>query len=364
MPLSGMTRRIKVLVVDDSALMRLLMKQIIDSAADMELVGAAADPLEARVLIKQLNPDVLTLDLDMPKMDGLSFLAHLMRLRPMPVVIVSAMAAEGSASALRAIELGAVDVADKPRLDLASRNFSNAEELLDKLRAAAQARLPAGKGAAQVPVARTAMASPLHRDRVIVVGASTGGPEAVRHFLSQLPVNAPPILVTQHIAESFAQAYARRLDEMTGFRVIAARGQELLQGGHVFVAPGNRHLKLVRRQGQLMTALDDGEAVNRHRPSVDVLFHSAAALAGERAIGVLLTGMGKDGAQGLLAMRKAGAWTLAQDEASSVVYGMPREALALGAACEVVALEDMGRQVMRALSQQARAGQPVPDLQA
>ena len=343
-------RKIKVLVIDDSALIRKVMSEVIALAPDLSCVGAAPDPLIAREMIKRLDPDVLTLDVEMPRMDGLDFLEKLMRLRPTPVVMVSSLTHQGSETALRALELGAVDVMGKPRLSISEGLMADAEEVHAKIRTAARARLqrrPAeGAGAAPVPSLRMPFTS---SEKIIVVGSSTGGPEALRLFLERLPANAPGVLIAQHMPASFTGAMARRLDDHCKVKVLEAQGGERVLPGHVYVAPGHSHLRLVRSGANYMTSLDQGEPVNRHRPSVDVLFDSAAQAAAQNAIGVILTGMGKDGANGLLRLRQAGASTYAQDEASCVVFGMPREAIAIGAACEVASITDLPARIIQRL---------------
>lgn len=339
---------IRVLVVDDSALMRKLLTEIINRSPGLEVVGAAPDAATARELIKTLQPDVLTLDVQMPGMDGLDFLERLMRLRPMPVVMVSAFTAAGSDTTLKALELGAVDFIGKPRIDTPQSLQDYADELQEKITAARGARLRRA-----VPT-RPAEAAPRMgakrvNGRIIFVGASTGGTEAIKQFLVGVPADCPPILIVQHMPESFTASFARRLDGLCAARVIEARGNESVTPGTVFLAPGHSHLRIRRGTAGYVTELLQTPPVNRHRPAVDVLFDSAAECVGADAIGVLLTGMGKDGAQGLLHMRQAGAQTFAQDEATCVVYGMPREAVLVGAVDEVVALDDMSRRVLAAV---------------
>lgn len=348
----------RVLVVDDSALMRGLLSEMINTAQDMEVVGAAPDALTAREMIKSLNPDVLTLDVQMPKMDGLEFLDRLMRLRPMPVVMVSAYTEAGSETTLRALELGAIDFIGKPRADGSRTMEDYAEELLEKIRAAKSARLRArvmsSAVATPVPVSAAvgkgiAGRAVGHSDRIIFLGASTGGTEAIKDFLLGIPAECPPILIVQHMPEAFTGSFAKRLDSLAAPRVIEAQGNEKLESGTVYIAPGHSHLQIRKMATGYVTELLATPPVNRHRPSVDVLFDSAAAIVGPRAIGVILTGMGKDGAQGLLRMRQAGAKTFGQDEASCVVYGMPREAFLVGGVAEQCSLEEMPRRVMAAV---------------
>lgn len=348
----------KVLIVDDSALIRSVMKEIIGSQPDMEVVGVAPDPIIARDLIKQTNPDVLTLDVEMPRMDGLDFLEKLMRLRPMPVVMVSSLTERGSEITLRALELGAVDFVTKPKISIQSGMQEYTEMIADKIRAAAKASIrpravasadaPKTAGAESLPQMRNPL---LSSEKLIIIGASTGGTEAIKEFLIKMPSDCPGILIAQHMPEGFTRSFAQRLDNLCKISVREAAGNERVLPGHAYIAPGHSHLRLVRSGANYMTQLDQGPPVNRHRPSVDVLFHSAAGCAGKNAVGVILTGMGKDGAQGMLEMRNAGAYNFAQDEASCVVFGMPREAIAVGASHEVVALQAMPGRVLSYLTE-------------
>jgi len=350
--------KIKVLICDDSALIRSVMSEIIKSQPDMEVVGVAPDPLVARDLIKQTNPDVLTLDVEMPKMDGLDFLERLMRLRPMPVVMVSSLTERGSEITLRALELGAVDFVTKPKISIQTGMREYTDLIADKIRAASKARvrartLPAAGaagegGTTQLPQLRNPLMS---SEKLIIVGASTGGTEAIREFLMQMPSDCPGILITQHMPEGFTKSFAKRLDSLCKIAVMESQGNERVLPGHAYIAPGHSHLLLTRSGANYMTKLDQGEPVNRHRPSVDVLFRSAAQNAGKNAVGVILTGMGKDGAAGMLEMKNAGAYNFAQDEASCVVFGMPREAIAVGAAHEVGALQALPGMVLGYLAQ-------------
>ncbi len=350
-----MINKTRVLVVDDSALMRGLLSEMINTAADMEVVGAAADAAIAREMIKALNPDVLTLDVQMPKMDGLEFLERLMRLRPMPVVMVSAYTQSGSDTTLKALELGAFDFIGKPRADGPKSMEEYADELVDKLRAAKSARLRkfVAPQVAQ-PVANQPLQSPKSlpvmgaSNKIIFLGASTGGTEAIKEFLMGLPANCPPILIVQHMPEAFTASFAKRLDSLCAPRVIESQGGEKIESGTVYIAPGHSHLQIRRGSSGLVTELLNTPPVNRHRPAVDVLFDSAASVVGKLAVAVILTGMGKDGAQGMLRMRQAGARTFGQDEASCVVYGMPREAFLVGAVEEQYPLEEISRKVLQA----------------
>ncbi len=344
--------KIKVLIVDDSALIRSVMKEIINSQPDMEVVGVAPDPIVARDLIKQTNPDVLTLDVEMPRMDGLDFLEKLMRLRPMPVVMVSSLTERGSEITLRALELGAVDFVTKPKMSIQSGMLEYTEMIADKIRAASKARIKprqitstdAGKtGEGVLPLIRNPLTS---SEKLIIIGASTGGTEAIKDFLMQMPSDCPGILITQHMPAGFTKSFAQRLNSLCKIDVKESEGGERVLPGHAYLAPGHSHLQLVRSGANYMTQIDQGPPVNRHRPSVDVLFHSAAVHAGKNAVGVILTGMGKDGALGMLEMKNAGAYNFAQDEASCVVFGMPREAIAVGATHEVGPLNSLPGMVL------------------
>ncbi|MDR9440726.1 MAG: chemotaxis response regulator protein-glutamate methylesterase [Halomonas sp.] len=346
--------RIKVLCVDDSALIRDLLTEIINQQPDMDVVAVAPDPIAARDLIKRHNPDVLTLDVEMPRMDGLDFLERLMRLRPMPVLMVSSLTQAGSEVTLHALELGAVDFVAKPSLGIRHGMMEYATEIAEKLRAAARSR-PRQARRPDTPGPRLLKAPMVSSEKLIIIGASTGGTEAIRNVLEPLPANSPAILITQHMPGGFTRSFAERLDRLCQISVKEAVDGERILPGHAYIAPGDVHLKLARSGANYVARLDDGLPVNRHRPSVDVLFHSAASQAGRNAIGVLLTGMGKDGAAGLLEMRQAGSATLAQDEASCVVFGMPREAIALDAASDVLPLEEIAPRLLSLAAASGRA---------
>jgi two-component system chemotaxis response regulator CheB len=365
-----MVDKTRVLVVDDSALIRNLLSKIVDAQSDMMTVGVAPDPLVARDMIKDLNPDVLTLDIEMPRMDGLEFLEKIMRLRPMPVVMVSTLTERGAEAAMRALELGAVDFVSKPRLDIRKGMGEYAQEITDKIRAAARAKLRVARMAAtgvhQVlrntgrhgPMeagAPFAMPPPLGNriassEKLILVGASTGGTEAIREVLVGMPADSPGILITQHMPAGFTKSFADRLNKCCSLVVKEAEDGERVLPGHAYIAPGSHHLLLKKSGANYMTALSDAEPVNRHRPSVELLFRSGAQVAGPSVIGVMLTGMGKDGAVAMREMRDAGAWNVVQDEASCVVFGMPREAIAAGAANEVAPLKEIAGRVLGHLS--------------
>jgi two-component system chemotaxis response regulator CheB len=350
-------RKIKVLVIDDSSLIRGVMKEIIDRERDMECVGAAPDPLVAREMIKTLNPDVLTLDVEMPRMDGLDFLDRLMRLRPMPVLMVSTLTERGSDITFRALELGAVDFIAKPKIDIVRGMEEYAIEITDKIRATAQARVRQKFNALEVQAKLSADAilpSVAGRfsstEKLIAIGASTGGTEAIREILTQFPADAPGVLVTQHMPEHFTKSFADRLNAQCKISVKEAEHNERILPGYAYIAPGNSHLLLKRSGARYVVELNQGALVNRHRPSVDVLFRSVANVAGANALGIILTGMGKDGKQGMLEMKQAGSHTIAQDEASCVVFGMPKEAIAAGGVREVLPLQKIARQTIEYFS--------------
>ncbi|MCC2655856.1 MAG: chemotaxis response regulator protein-glutamate methylesterase [Panacagrimonas sp.] len=335
--------RIKVLVVDDSALMRKLLTEFLERDPQLEVIGSAPDPFVAREKIKQLAPDVLTLDVEMPRMDGLTFLENLMRLRPMPVVMVSSLTERGAETTLQALELGAVDFVTKPKIDLEAGIRQYADELIVKIKAAARARVRGintlGGAAAAVRASPTPRKMLRTTERLIAIGASTGGTEAIKDVLMGMPADAPAIVIAQHIPAAFSGPFAARMDRCCAMRVCEpADGQQIVPG-HVYIAPGDWHLRVVRDGARYVCRLDQTAPVNRHRPSCDVLLKSVAENAGVNAVGAILTGMGDDGARGLLAMREAGCRTVVQDEATSVVWGMPGAAHKLGAAEQVLPLE-------------------------
>jgi len=351
-------RKIRVLVVDDSALVRSLLKEIINRQSDMECVGTACDPLVARGMIRELNPDVITLDVEMPRMDGLDFLERLMRLRPMPVVMVSTLTERGAAVTMRALELGAVDFLPKPRFDLAGGMNLLAAQFVDKLRIAAKARIKrrvVAQAVGGAPPAKPEL--PLRPGRggfapgcMVFIGASTGGTEAIREILIRLPSAFPPVLITQHMPAGFTASFAARLNDLCALEVKEAVDGDRILPGHAYIAPGGKHMRLSRSALGFLTEVEVGEPVNRHRPSVEVLFRSAASLVGANAVGVMLTGMGDDGAAAMREMRDAGSYNLVQDEASCVVFGMPREAILHDAADEVLPLAEIAATLIRKTS--------------
>jgi len=344
----------RVVVVDDSALVRSMLSEIINRQSDMVCVGAAADPLVARDMIRALNPDVITLDVEMPRMDGLEFLSRLMRLRPMPVVMVSTLTEQGAEVTLRALELGAVDFVAKPRIGVSSGLNELAGDIVDKIRVAACARVGRHSGAPPTaPVATAATAEPLPRtstEKVICIGASTGGTEAIREVLVPLPADAPAIVITQHMPPGFTTSFAARLNTLCRISVAEARHGERILPGHAYIAPGGRHLRIERNGSNYVAIIEDTEPVNRHRPSVEVLFRSAARVIGPNALGVMLSGMGADGAQAMREMKDAGSYNLVQDEASCVVFGMPRMAIQAGAAHEVLPLNHIAPTLLARLT--------------
>ena len=356
-------KRVRVLVIDDSALVRKMMSAMLASDPEIEVVGTAADPLIAREKIKQLDPHVLTLDVEMPHMDGLTFLENLMRLRPMPVVMVSSLTTEGAEVTLRALELGAVDFFAKPTSDLVNNFDDGAQAICAKVKLAAQTRPRARTAVCKVDVApRLSADAVLPRalagtrrggGPIIAIGASTGGTEAIRVVLEAMPPDAPPILVTQHIPAAFSGPFAARMNRCSAMRVCEAMDGQPIQSGHAYIAPGSQHLLMMWDGARYVCRLHDGPQVNRHKPSVDVLFRSIAANSAE-VVAVLLTGMGDDGARGLLELHDGGATTLVQDEDSSVVWGMPGAAWKLGAASEMLPLDQIAARLL-ALARQPRA---------
>jgi len=347
----------KVIVVDDSALVRSLLSSIINRQTDMECIGTACDPLVAREMIREKNPDVITLDVEMPHMDGLDFLGRLMRLRPMPVVMISTLTEAGADVTMRALELGAVDFVTKPQIGQTEGINALAEQIVEKLRIAAAARVnrraqgaPDALAAAPAAPKGQAGRSRSAARRLIALGASTGGTEAIRDVLLPLGADSPGVVITQHMPPRFTSSFAQRLDACCALRVREAQDGEVILDGHAYIAPGGMHLRVESSGGHFIARVDDAAPVNRHRPSVDVLFESVARAAGPHCVAALLTGMGNDGAQGLRRILDAGGQTLAQDEATCVVFGMPREAVRLGAVQQVLPLARIGPAITEALA--------------
>nr|WP_314256966.1 chemotaxis response regulator protein-glutamate methylesterase [uncultured Devosia sp.] len=341
---------IKVLVVDDSALIREVLSRMLARDGDIQVVGTAVDPMDAREKIKQLNPDVVTLDIEMPNMNGLQFLDKLMRLRPTPVVMVSTLTKKGASETLLALELGAVDFVAKPSAEFEGGLDAFGANLRDKIRAAAKSDVR-GRAVGKVEAPKVALktaAAPT--GALIAIGASTGGVEAIRTVLTQMPVDCPPIVIAQHMPPGFTQRFAARLDEVCGLTVVEAEDRIVLQQGHAYVAKGDYHLRVERTSGHLKTRLTHDELESGHRPSVDVLFESVAKSVGAMAVGAILTGMGRDGARGLKMMRDAGAYTVGQSQASALVYGMPRVAFEEGAVIEQAPVEAIAGRLANALT--------------
>jgi len=351
-------RATRVLIVEDSQTMQRLLAELIGRGPDLEVVGFASDPYEARELVKTLKPDVMTLDVEMPRMDGLTFLEKLMRLHPMPVVMVSSQTERDAEASLRALELGAVDVIAKPRASDAQGLAEFSATIAESLRAAARVDVARGTGKARAnahevdgPADRK-----LLEGQLIAIGASTGGTEAIREIFRRLPLNTPPIVVVQHMPEMFTRMFAKRLDEQCRIAVSEALDREKLLPGHAYIAPGNWHFS-VRRIGKAFEGrIEQSPQVNRHRPSVDVLFDSVAAAAGQGATAAILTGMGNDGAAGMRKIKTAGGHTLAQDEASCVVFGMPKTAIEAGGVDRVVPLSGLAERIMQRVREPGPGG--------
>jgi two-component system chemotaxis response regulator CheB len=363
-----MAKKIRVLIVDDSAVMRHLLTEILSSDPQIEVVGSAPDPFVARDKIKALNPDVLTLDVEMPRMDGLSFLRNLMRLHPMPVVMCSSLTQAGADVTLDALSLGAIDFVAKPAIDAVHGLREAAEEILAKVKVAARARVRPledskrrieGQFDAGVVLAKRIAPSQYRTtDRIVAIGASTGGTEAIKDVLAGLPADMPAIVITQHIPKAFSGPFARRMHESCDLVVCEARDGQPILSGHVYIAPGDQHLLVVRDGAHYRCELSAGPPVNRHRPSVDVLFRSVAQSAGHNAVGVMLTGMGRDGAEGMKEMREAGAPTIAQDENTSVVWGMPGAAWEIGAVQSLHPLPQISGRIVGLVNQRVDTPQP------
>jgi two-component system chemotaxis response regulator CheB len=345
-----MANRSKVLIVDDSALMRQLLTQILGADSDLEVVGTAGDPFVARDKIKSLNPDVLTLDIEMPRMDGLTFLEKLMRAHPMPVVMISSLTDKGADTTLRALSLGAFDYVSKPKLDVSNGTIEQADEILAKVKAAAKSQVRR-RAAAPTPVATTGknyQFSATHK--VVAIGASTGGPEALTDLLMPLPADFPGIVIVQHMPEAFTHQFAERLNSLCKIRVKEAQDADRILPGCALLAPGGHQMAVVTKGMEYSVHVYRGERVNRHLPSVDVLFNSCARSLGKNVLGVILTGMGNDGAHGMFEMKQNGAFNIAQDEASCVVFGMPKEAILLNGVDQVLPLNQIPNALLKHLA--------------
>ena len=361
--------KIKVLIVDDSALIRAILTEIINQTDDLEVIGVARDPIVAREKIRELKPDVITLDIEMPNMDGLEFLEKLMRLHPLPVLMVSTLTEKGSTAALRALELGAIDFIAKPKVDIKNQLEAYADEITSKIRMIAQAKIRPRPPAHNLT--QKAKPSKINNNKsstykssnykssnyksianqtLLVIGASTGGTEAIKEILLEMPADCPPILIVQHMPPGFTKSYAARLDTLCEISVREAVHGERILPGHAYLAPGDYHLSIGRTSTHYICNVTQDPEVNRHRPAVDVLFNSVAALTKGNALGIILTGMGKDGAAGMRRMHDVGCKNLAQDEASCVVFGMPKEAIAQGGVDEIVPLEKMAERILDLLN--------------
>jgi len=350
-------KKIRVVVVDDSALVRSLLSEIINRQADMECVGTANDPLIAREMIRELNPDVITLDIEMPKMDGIEFLGRLMRLRPMPVLMISTLTERGADITMRALELGAVDFVAKPRIGVVDGINDLSSQIVDKVRVAAQAHVRRSVAPASTAVPSQAVAAPRNQaigristEKLICIGASTGGTEAIKEILVRMPADSPGIVITQHMPPGFTTSFAARLDGLCQIAVKEAANGDRILPGHAYIAPGGKQFRIDKSGANYVCVVEDGELVNRHKPSVEVLFKSAARVVGRNAFGIMLTGMGNDGAKAMKEMRDSGSYNYVQDEASCVVFGMPREAILHGAADEVLPLLSIAPALLTKLS--------------
>jgi two-component system chemotaxis response regulator CheB len=338
---------IKVLIVDDSALIRTLLSEIIRQEPEFVLVGAASDAYAARDLVNQYGPDVITLDVEMPKVDGLTFLEKLMKARPTAVVMISSLTEHGAEVTIRALELGAVDFLAKPKLDIARGIEEYRADIVNKIKAAAQVKITK---LSPRPSKATANLRFKTTEKIIAIGASTGGTEAISAVLTQMPVDSPGIVITQHMPPGFTTSFAKRLDSKCRIQVSEAQGGERIVPGHAYLSPGDKHLKVIRSGADYRIELDDGPRVSGHKPSVDVMFQSVAEAAATNAIGVILTGMGKDGAFGIRCIAEHGGYTFAQDEASSLIFGMPNEAIKTGCVKKIVALDEMSQRLIELLN--------------
>lgn len=343
--------KIRVLIVDDSVLVQKVLTTILSSSPDIEVVGAAENPLVAREMIKQLNPDVLTLDVEMPQMDGITFLRNLMRLRPMPVVMISSLTQRGAEVTLDALALGAVDFVSKPKPNEQHSLEDYADDIIAKVKIASKTNVKQFVSRETPNVVKVAQAtgsfkSKTNFTKLVVLGSSTGGTEAIKVVVKSMPADCPPILITQHLPAAFSQSFVEHIDAVTQMTASIPVDGQVIEWGNIYLAPGGLHMGVKRVNNQYVIQIEDSEPVNRHKPAVDVLFHSAAKCAGENAVCVLLTGMGADGAVGMQAMKEAGAKTIIQDEATSVVWGMPGAAFKLGCADHVVPLDDIAAKIL------------------
>jgi len=353
-----MVEKIKVLIVDDSAVVRQVLTSILESSKNIEVVGAARDPIDAREKIKQLNPDVLTLDIEMPKMDGVTFLKNLMRLRPMPVVMISTLTEAGADITLEALEVGAVDFISKPKIGVQEALEDYSVEIIEKVTIAAKAKVREYKGTVEglkpgkkldadaVLEKKTGNIRFKTTDKIIAIGASTGGTEAIKEVLECLPANAPGIVISQHIPIAFSKAFTERVNKTCQMTVCEPKDRQKIIRGYVYIAPGDKHLLVERSGADYICRLNDGPPVNRHKPSVDVMFRSVAQNVGPNAMGIMLTGMGADGAQGMLEMKENGSYNISQDEESCVVWGMPGAAVKLGAVDKEYSLSQIGAAIL------------------
>lgn len=356
-----MSKKIKVLVIDDSALIRQLLQEILSSDPAIEVVGTASDPLIAREKIKKLSPDVLTLDIEMPKMDGITFLRNLMRLRPMPVIMISTLTEAGADITLEALEIGAVDFVPKPKVDVTDQLQNYAADIINKVKVASIAHVRAynenpipdvsEKLTADAVLAKSSKKFLKTTDKIIAIGASTGGTEAIKELLVKMPATAPGIVISQHIPAAFSTPFAKRMDNCCAMNVYEAKDGQQILPGHVYIAPGSHHLIVERSGARYICRLNDGPPVNRHKPSVDVMFRSVSQNVGPNAVGAILTGMGADGASGMKEMKETGAETIAQDEKSSVVWGMPGEAVKQGGVDHVLPLEKVAEKILELCSE-------------
>ncbi len=358
-----MSKKIKVLIIDDSALIRQLLQEILSRDPSIEVVGTAADPLIAREKIKQLSPDVLTLDIEMPKMDGITFLKNLMRLRPMPVIMISSLTEAGADVTLEALEIGAIDFIPKPKVDVAERIQDYANDIINKIKIASVARVRTFKGNREIPSASEKLSADAvlakgsrlsgqskqflkTTGKIIAIGSSTGGTEAIKEILLKMPVTAPAIVISQHIPAAFSASFSRRMNACSAMTVYEAKDGQQILPGHVYIAPGSHHLIVEKSGARYVCRLNDGPRVNRHKPSVDVMFRSVSQNVGPNAVGAILTGMGDDGARGMKEMHDVGSSTIAQDEKSSVVWGMPGEAVKHGGVDHVLSLDQIAEKLL------------------